>query len=297
MDLAYDRLGAGPPLVLLHGIGHRRQAWNPVLDRLAEHREVICVDLPGFGESPPLPDHLPYQLDSLITVLASFFASVGLHRPHVAGNSMGGFTALVLAQRGLARSATALSPAGLWTPAERRRALAIVRAVHRTALGLNPMIAARLAQTAAGRALLTGIIVARPGLLEPSVVLADMRALVSSVAFAPTLAAGRTIMFTGGIDVPVTIAWGSRDRILRRPRAELITRLIPQAQLLILPGCGHVPMSDDPDLVAQVLLNGSDDRAGSGERTGSLAGSVDLLPSVEATDSGDTPPLPRSQPA
>ncbi len=240
-----------------------------MLSQLIEHREVICVDLPGFGKSPPLPDHLPYELDSLITVLADFFAGLELHRPHVAGNSMGGFTALVLAQRGLARSATALSPAGLWTPAERRRALAIVRAVHRTALGLNPVVAARLAQTVAGRTLLTGIIVARPGLLEPSVVLADMRALVGAVAFVPTLAAGRTIMFTGGIEVPVTIAWGSRDRILRRPRAELITRLIPQAQLLTLPGCGHVPMSDNPDLVAQVLLSGSasDGAIGDGDTT------------------------------
>lgn len=104
-------------------------------------------------------------------------------------------------------------------------------------------------------------------------------------------------MFTGGIDVPVTIAWGTRDRILRRPRAELITRLIPQAQLLMLPGCGHVPMSDNPDLVAQVLLSGSDDPAGSDERTGSLADSVDLLRSVEVTEGDDTPPLPRSQPA
>lgn len=275
--MAYDRLGAGPPLVLLHGIGHRRQAWNPVLDRLAEHREVICVDLPGFGESAPLPDHLPYALDSLITVLTGFFARLGLYRPHVAGNSMGGFAALVLAQRGLARSVTALSPAGLWTPAERRRALAVVRAVHRTARGLNPMIAARLAQTAAGRTLLSGIIVARPGLLEPSVVLADMRALVNSVAFLPTLAIGRTIMFTGRIDVPVTIAWGTRDRILRRPRAELITRLIPQARLLTLPGCGHVPMSDDPGLVAQVLLDGS--------------------ASHEVIGDEDSAPQPESQPA
>ncbi|MGH3915697.1 MAG: alpha/beta fold hydrolase, partial [Pseudonocardiaceae bacterium] len=111
MDLAYDRFGSGPPLVLLHGIGHRRQAWNPVLTQLAEHREVICVDFPGFGESPPLPDHLPYELDSLITVMVDFFADLELDRPHVAGNSMGGFVALVLAQRGLARSATALSPA------------------------------------------------------------------------------------------------------------------------------------------------------------------------------------------
>lgn len=260
MELAYDRLGVGPPLVLLHGVGHRRQAWTPVFTRLAEHREVICVDFPGFGQSPPLPDHLPYEMDSLITVLAEFFASLGLHRPHVAGNSMGGLVSLVLAQRGLARSATALSPAGLWTPVERRRALALVGAVHRTARRLNPKLTARLSQTVAGRTLLVGLIVARPALLEPRVVFEDWRALVDAVAFAPTLAAGRRIIFTGGVpDVPVTIAWGTRDRILRRPRAELVRRLIPQARLLSLPGCGHVPMNDDPDLVAYVLRTGSEE--------------------------------------
>lgn len=260
MELAYDRLGTGPPLVLLHGVGHRRQAWIPVLDRLAEHREVISLDFPGFGQSPPLPDHLPYEMDSLIAVLAEFFASLGLYRPHVAGNSMGGLVSLVLAQQGLACSATALAPAGLWTPAERRRALALVGAIHRTARRLNPTLTTRLSRTAAGRRLLVGLLMARPALLEPRVVFDDWQALVDAVAFAPTLAAGRTIVFTGGVpDVPVTIAWGTRDRILRRPRAELVKRLIPQARLLTLPGCGHVPMYDDPSLVAYVLLTGSEE--------------------------------------
>ena len=262
MELAYDRSGAGPPLVLLHGLGHRRQAWVPVLDRLTKHRDVICVDLPGFGESPPLPAHLPYELDSLVTVMAEFFDRLGLHRPHVAGNSLGGLGTLVLAQHGLARSATAFSPGGLWTPRERRRTLTLVRAVHRTARRVNPVFAARLAQSAAGRKLLAGMIVARPALLEPRVLLEDMQALADAVGFMPSVAAGTRIVFTGVIpDVPVTIAWGSRDRIIRRPRAELITRLIPHARLLSLPGCGHVPMSDDPALVAHVLLTGSDERS------------------------------------
>ena len=52
MGLAYERIGSGPPLVLLHGVGHRRQAWGAVLDRLTPHRDVILVDLPGHGESP-----------------------------------------------------------------------------------------------------------------------------------------------------------------------------------------------------------------------------------------------------
>lgn len=254
-------MGAGPPLVLFHGVGHRRQAWAPVLKRLVEHRDVIAVDFPGFGQSPPLPVHLPYEMDSLIAVLDEFFTGLGLHRPHVAGNSMGGLVSLVLAQRGLARSATALSPAGLWTPAGRRRALTLVGTVHRTARLLNPVVAARLARTATGRTLLAGIIVARPALLEPQVLLEDIRALAEAVAFGPTLAAGRRIVFAGAMpDVPVTIAWGARDRIMPRPRAELVTRLIPQARLLSLPGCGHVPMNDDPDLVAHVLLTGSGGR-------------------------------------
>lgn len=244
---------------------------------------MICVDLPGFGESPPLPAHLPYELDSLVVVMAEFFDRLGLHRPHVAGNSLGGLGALVLAQHGLASSATALSPGGLWTPRERRRALTLVRAVHRTARRVNPVIAARLAQSAVGRKLLAGMIVARPALLDPLVLLEDMRALVDAVGFVPSVTAGTRTVFTGAIpDVPVTIAWGTRDRIIRRPRAELITGLIPHARLLSLPGCGHVPMSDDPPLVAHVLLTGSDERSTREGFTAPRRGDPPVLPEIRS---------------
>jgi pimeloyl-ACP methyl ester carboxylesterase len=262
MQLAYDRCGAGPPLVLLHGAGHRRQGWRPVRELLAKHREVISLDLPGFGESPPLPEHLPYELDSAVIVLKEFFADLGLDRPHVAGNSMGGLISLVLAQHGMVSSATALSPAGLWTPMGRRRSLNLVRSVRRCAQRMPPRLAVRLSRTAAGRTLMCGLLFGRPDLLEPHVLLEDMQAMVNSVGFGPTLAAGDRIIFTGPVhQVPVTIAWGTRDLIFRRPRALAITKLIPQARLLQLPGCGHVPMNDNPELVAHVLLTGSDTTA------------------------------------
>lgn len=248
--------------MLLHAVGHRRQGWLPVVGRLAKHREVIFLDFPGFGESPPLPDHLPYELDTAVAVLSEFFASLGLDRPHVAGNSMGGLVSLVLAQRGMVRSATALSPAGLWTPMGRRVSMSMVRSVHRTARYMPPKLAIRLAQTTAGRALMTGVLFARPDLLEPQVVLEDMRALIGAVGFGPTVAAGDKIIFTGQVpDVPVTIAWGARDVLMRRPRAESVIRLIPHVRLLRLPGCGHLPMNDNPDLVAHVLLTGSEAEA------------------------------------
>ena len=61
--LAFERHGSGDPLVLVHGVTHRRQAWYPVLDQLAEQREVILVDLPGHGHSDDQasPMHASYE--------------------------------------------------------------------------------------------------------------------------------------------------------------------------------------------------------------------------------------------
>ena len=109
-QLNYERRGAGPPLVLLHGIGHRWQAWEPVLDRLAAKHDVIAVDLPGFGKSAPLDG--PSGIAEIAAALTAFFGQLGLDRPHVAGNSLGGAIALELAAGGHVSSATALSPAG-----------------------------------------------------------------------------------------------------------------------------------------------------------------------------------------
>lgn len=258
VELAYDRCGHGPPLVLLHGVGHRRQAWDPVIGALSGEREVVTVDFPGFGQSPPLPDSVPYALDSLVDVLAAFFDRLGLDRPHVGGNSMGGLVSLALARHGLVRSVTALSPAGLWTAWQRAWTLGLLRGCHRVACRTSPSAMERLVRTPTGRALLTSVVVARPWLLDPQVMLDDARALAGAPAFTPTLAAAARVMFEGPIDgVPVTIAWGDRDRLLRRPPAAMVTALIPQVELVRLPGCGHVPMTDDPLLVARVLLAGS----------------------------------------
>ncbi len=96
----------------MHGIGSRWQMWEPVMGRLAEHHDVIAVDLAGFGASPMPPPGTPAGIDSQITLVSEFLAQLGVDRPHVAGNSMGGLLALEMAARGLVSSATALSPAG-----------------------------------------------------------------------------------------------------------------------------------------------------------------------------------------
>src|SRR5262249_17342622 len=135
MELNYHRAGSGEPLVLIHGIGSRWQMWEPVLPLLEGHRDVIALDLPGFAASPPPPSGTPAGLASLTRLVEDFLDRLGLERPHVAGNSMGGWIALELAKNGRVRSATALSPAGFHTPRE---------AVYQRAMLWTTVRAARL---------------------------------------------------------------------------------------------------------------------------------------------------------
>ncbi|MFE6524465.1 alpha/beta fold hydrolase [Streptomyces sp. NPDC057794] len=258
VTLAYTRRGGGEPLLLLHGIGHHRQAWDPVLSALAAERDVIAVDLPGCGESPALPDGMAHDLPTMNAVLVALCAALELERPHVAGNSLGGLLALDLARTGLVRSVTALSPAGFWNDAERRYAFTVLAAMRRIARRIPPHVVERLARPALGRRVLTSTIYARPGRRSPEAVVAETLALARAQGFSETLRSGRTVRFTDDIvGPPVTVAWGDRDRLLVPRQGVRAKTVIPRARLVRLPGCGHVPMNDDPALVARVVLDGS----------------------------------------
>ncbi|MFE9836928.1 alpha/beta fold hydrolase [Streptomyces sp. NPDC005551] len=258
VSLSYTRMGTGEPLLLLHGIGHHRQAWDPVVHILAAERDVIAVDLPGFGESPVLPDGLPHDLATMNSALSALCAALELDRPHVAGNSLGGLLALGLGRDRAVRSVTALSPAGFWTRAERRYAFGVLTAMRQAARRLPLPLVERLSRTAAGRTVLTSSIYARPGRRSPEAVVAETLALARAEGFTETLRAGSAVQFTDDVpDVPVTVAWGTRDRLLVRRQGVRAKQIIPRARLVRLPGCGHVPMNDDPALVARVILDGS----------------------------------------
>lgn len=260
--IAYERRGNGEPLVLLHGIGHHRQAWEPVLGKLTAERDVIWLDLPGFGESGPIPPDVTHDLDALADGITTFCTELGLSKPHVAGNSLGGLIGLRLGQLGAVRSVTALSPAGLWSAREREWAMKVLNGMHKAAVRTPPRVVERLSRSAAGRRVMTGMIYHRPSRRDPAAVVAETAALRNAADFDQVLRAGRDgFVFTGDVpDVPVTVAWGAHDRILLPRQADQARRQFPKARIVSLPGCGHVPMNDDPDLVAQILLAGSDAR-------------------------------------
>lgn len=260
MSLAYERHGEGPELVLLHGLGHRRQAWNAVLDLLTPHRTVTIVDLPGHGESPDLKTNGQDPVETMGEELIRLLDELGLERPHVAGNSLGGALALGAGARGRAASVTGLSPAGFWAaPWQFPYVKGVFKSMQVSGANLGPYLE-RLSATTAGRAVLSGAIVARPSRMTPGQAQGDAISFFQAKAAVSEILA-RKITFTESAsipaDVPVTIAWGEKDRLLNISQAKVAKRELPNARLILLRGCGHVPMTDDPNSVARILLQGS----------------------------------------
>ena len=250
----FARVGDGPPLVLFHGIGHRWQAWEPVLDRLARHHEVVAVDLPGFGESPEPDSGLPADMAATVERVRNLLEHLGLDRPHVAGNSLGGAIALELAAAGHVASATALAPAGFHTLAERRRAHAILRTLRANAY--LPASLLRVVLRSKKLVSMTyGLLVVHPEYLSRDRLIGDAVALRRASAFDRVARADLYYQFNGEPAVPVTVAWGDHDRILPPKQALRAQARLPNARHVLLTGCGHVPMSDDPEQVAAVILS------------------------------------------
>jgi pimeloyl-ACP methyl ester carboxylesterase len=245
MTIAYDRAGTGPTLILLHPLGADRHVWRPVLDHLTPVRDCITVDLPGFGESKALPPGEPASPAALARAVAATFDG----RPHVAGNSLGGWVALELALFGKAASATAIAPAGLW-----RKPLPPKPEVARTLSRLAGPALPLLLRTPRGRrALLLGTM-AHPERMTARRALALIHAYGTAPGFTAVNRAMRAGTFTqlAEIDVPVTIVWPQHDRVVSR-----VNDTPPSITIRELPGCGHIPMWDDPHAVAQALIAGS----------------------------------------
>lgn len=248
MRLHYERRGHGEPLVLVHGLGGDWRVWEPVFARVAAHRDTIAIDLPGFGESAPLEREDPTPV-ALAQAVAELISELDLDRPHVAGNSLGGWVALELGVLRAVRSVTAISPAGLWSRPLGAKAFS-ARGVARALLPTMPV----LLRSAHGRALALSATVAHPERVPPHAALAMVRTYARAPGFKAANAAMRAGRFVDAsrLDIPVTVAWGERDRLVRRH--ELPARGV---RVVVLRDCGHIPTWDDPDQVTRVLLEGS----------------------------------------
>ncbi|MFB9788552.1 alpha/beta fold hydrolase [Microbacterium testaceum] len=257
MTLNHVRRGSGSPLLLVHGLGAGWRSWTPILDELARHREVIAVDLPGFGETPPLSGDV--SIATLADAVADFIREQGLEGVSTVGQSMGGRIVLELARRGVGGDSVALDPGGFWSPRERavfaatlRPSIVLVRALR----GVLPA----LLSNPVGRTVLLAQLSARPWVLSRETVLPDVRGLADS----PSVGAAMNALTKGPLQqgapagtVPgrVTIGWGRRDLVTVPKQADRATHLFPDASLHWFERCGHFPQWDVPHEATRLILD------------------------------------------
>jgi pimeloyl-ACP methyl ester carboxylesterase len=266
--LTRHRGGSGPPLALVHGLGFSWRSWEPVLDALEVRHDVVALDLPGFGESPPLPDDAAPTPTRLADAVESELDRLGLEAPAVVGNSLGGWVALELARRGRAARAVVISPSGLEFPPERALVIALNEMMRLRAFFGAPL-GRWLTAPALARIMLFGGLRSQPQRLSPDAAVCDLHDFGYSPGFQSTLSstvATRAPMWLGEIQVPVRVAYGTLDLMLGVFTAPRFAAAIPGAELMALPAVGHVPMLDDPDLVARTILDFTADTARSPRR-------------------------------
>jgi pimeloyl-ACP methyl ester carboxylesterase len=264
--MALDRYrgGSGEPLVLIHGLGHTWRGWRPMLPLLEPRFDVLAVDLPGFGHSAPLPAGVPPTAEALADAVEREMDAAGFETAHVAGNSLGGWIALVLGRRGRARSITAISPAGLQHARERawgRNVLLGMRGLARHAPAPRPLLGSPL-----GRTLLAGPVFGKPWRADPDELFEQTQLFGSAPGFLSTLPETFESQPLGlnAIRCPVLVLWGTRDLVLLPRQGRRFERLIPGAELRYLKGLGHTPMSDDPEQLASAIEELADRATSSG---------------------------------
>ncbi len=258
------RRGTGQPLLLIHGLGGNRRSWNPILDDLAASREVIAVDLPGFGETPPLSGEV--SIGTLADAVTQFVSAHGLAGVDAVGSSMGARLVLELARRGgVIGAAVSLNPGGFWEGWQRHAFYASIFASIRLVRLLQPVMPF-ITGNAVTRTMLFAQFSARPWLLSPPVTLDEMRSYAASPSFDELLhqlAYGQTQQGApaGTVRHPLVIGWGRQDRVCFPVQARRALELFPDARLHWFERCGHFPHWDAPRETTRLILDATGNNA------------------------------------
>ncbi len=252
-EIAWDVVGSGPDVVLVHGTPTRSLVWQGVIERLHERYRIHYLDLPGYGESEQFEGQ-EVRLRSFARALREFLTERGLERPHLVGHDFGAAAVMgahLIEAVPVASIAVAdgvlLSPWG--TPFSRHVRehesvfAAVPEYIHRATL------AAHLA---------TGVVRPLPAALE--------RALIEPWTGPQGQAAYYRQVgqydyeYTEwlearypSLEVPVTILWGEQDGWVPLSEAYRLQKMIPGAGLRLLPDAGHFSMLDCPGLFAREL--------------------------------------------
>jgi pimeloyl-ACP methyl ester carboxylesterase len=242
------------PLVLLHGLNMSDSAWRETVPLVAVHHEVFTPNALGHRGGPPV-QRRPVTIWDVIDAAERYLDEHGLERPHVAGNSMGGFVALELARRGRAQSVSAFSPAGLWSDALRARVMNRVRriaAIGRITHGIAPLV---MKSSPLRRRAMRDLVWHADRISAVRAIEIADDAVGCSIIDEVLREADEQVAVMDPLPCPITIAWAEKDTVLPvDPYEKAAKERLPGATFTTLTDVGHVPMLDDPELVARTIL-------------------------------------------
>jgi pimeloyl-ACP methyl ester carboxylesterase len=259
-----DLGGSGSPLVCLHGATDTWHTWDPIAAGLASRHRLYASALPGHMYGPSLPTRPELTFGTFADAVEHDLELAGITPAHLVGNSLGGWIALELATRGHAHSVVALSPIGGWDPGgdDERRLITAFQKSYASArlLARFAELVARLPGT---RAMGLREVVSQPSNISPNTFARMIRGVAECSAIPAILDLVRSgdgsFDLHGPINAPVRLAWGTDDRLVPYSTCSLRFRtMVPNAEFIDLKGVGHVPMSDDPDLILSTILELTD---------------------------------------
>lgn len=227
VEVTYEEAGAGEPVILVHGLSGSTLWWQRNIVPLARHYRVLAVDLPGFGSLRRHRDR--FVLERAALWLRTFMRATGIRRAHLVGHSMGGYICLRLAAAHprLVRRLVLVAPAGVpLATSIFGEVVPLLGAARYAAPSFLPVLAYDLLRTG------------------PRTLLSAARDIIQ-LNVSDELEA---------VCAPVLLVWGDQDRLVPAKNGDALRRALRDAQLVMLPGAGHVAMYDRPDEFNRAVL-------------------------------------------
>jgi pimeloyl-ACP methyl ester carboxylesterase len=251
-------MGAGDPVILLHGFGDSVGTWRYALPALARTHHVIAADLPGFGRSQPsmhrpLLDWYAHWTEELIAKVAP------RGRATLIGNSLGGAVALDTALRTPLRVTKLVlvdcAGLGAGVPLWWRLTTAQLFRLPPLAGPAARVLPKPLLERVVGQ-VYSGLVFHHPGEVDAACA-RDFAAHYGSAAqvrhlfdlghtIVRELASGRLLAGAGALRVPTLIVWGTHDRMVPVAHGMALRQRVPTSQLYLVDDCGHCPQLERP---------------------------------------------------
>jgi len=256
LTLRHTDVGAGPALLLVHGLGGNWQFWLENIWTLSRGHRVIAVDLPGFGHSDCVPGQV--SMAAFADVLAQLLAKLEITGVTVVGHSMGGLVAqrFAVAYPHFVDRLVLVGSGGLRLPFWRRTGL-LAAALTINALVRLRFVKRALAQSRAVRRLALSKIVYDPVCVSAPL-FDQLAGGFGSPGFVRAITAAVKEDFEkdlSSIDCPTLLLYGDADPLATPKYAATLAKSIPHSQLVTWERIGHAPMIERPDAFNQLIID------------------------------------------